>query len=164
MRTPLDELKTRARLLRNAAPGGAAPRLRDCLHEVARAVGFADWEHARTVLAGLATPGDDMGSFWHAPRSGILLNLWFARYDEARAALVQGAASYLLPYRRQFFAVQSHFLPEIGLDPSDPAWAEAGHDLVRAYGTPAWRRLALQRMQAPPGSFAAVRRGARQSG
>lgn len=109
----LTELKVRARLRlnarRDADPG---LRLRDCLGLVAREVGFANWEQARKVLGGEAAPGDDMGTFWHAPRCSGLLNPWFSKLAEARAALAAatddgppgGTAglAVLLPYRRQF--------------------------------------------------------------
>lgn len=153
----LDELKTRARLRLNAARRGAAGsdeiRLRHCLNQVARDVGFAHWEHARVVLGGLATREDDMGTFWHAPRTGILLNLWLARYEEARTALEADPRAFLLPYRRQFMVVQADFIQELGVDAGHPAWAETSHDLVAAYGGGAWLLLAGQRLKAPLTSF-----------
>lgn len=146
----VEELKVRARVQLNRArregqAGGV--RLRDTLHEVARAQGFTDWEHARLVLSGMAVPGEDMGSFWHVPRTGILLNLWFSSHDEALAVLQQHDG-YLLPYRRQCFIVQSPFIEALGMDPLDSAWSATGRDLVAAYGTPAWRTLAWQRLRA----------------
>lgn len=60
----VDELKVRARVRLSAARReGAAPdlKLRDCLHDAARAVGFVRWEHARRVLGGEALPG---GGLW----------------------------------------------------------------------------------------------------
>src|SRR5438552_124136 len=90
----LIELKTRARLRLNAADDDEV-RLRDCLNLVAREVGFAHWEHARTVLGGLAATGEDMGTFWHAPRTGILLNEWFAHREEAQAALRRSPGGFL---------------------------------------------------------------------
>jgi len=153
----LDELKVRARLRLNAARREQADpaeiRLRHCLNQVARDVGFAHWEHARAVLGAMAAREDDMGTFWHAPRTGILLNLWLARYEQAYAALVADPGAFLLPYRRQFMVVQEHFIRELGVDPSHPAWAEAGHDLVAAYGSSAWLALAGQRLKAPRSSF-----------
>ncbi|OOG47404.1 hypothetical protein [Polaromonas sp. A23] len=153
----LDELKTRARLRLNAARREDADsdgiRLRHCLNQVAREVGFAHWEHARAVLGGLATREDDMGTFWHAPRTGILLNLWLARYEQARAALEADPAAFLLPYRRQFMVVQGHFIEALGVDANHPAWAETAHDLVAAYGGSAWLELAGQRLRAPRSSF-----------
>jgi hypothetical protein len=153
----LDELKIRARLGLNAArreeAGSAGIQLRHCLNQAARDVGFTHWEHARAVLGGLATRDDDMGTFWHAPRTGILLNLWLAKYEQARAALQADPAAFLLPYRRQFMVVQSHFIEALGVDASSPAWAETAHDLVAAYGGEAWLVLAGQRLKAPRSSF-----------
>nr|MDP2192118.1 hypothetical protein [Rhodoferax sp.] len=153
----LDELKIRARLGLNAArreeAGAGQIRLRHCLNQAARDVGFAHWEHARAVLGGLATRDDDMGTFWHAPRTGILLNLWLARYEQARAALEADPAAFLLPYRRQFMVVQADFIAELGLDARHPAWAETSHDLVAGYGGDAWLLLAGQRLKAPRSSF-----------
>jgi hypothetical protein len=153
----LDELKIRARLALNASrrenAGAGDTQLRHCLNQAARDVGFAHWEHARAVLGGQANRDDDMGTFWHAPRTGILLNLWLARYEQAQAALAADPAAFLLPYRRQFMLVQGHFIRELGVDAGHPAWADISHDLVAGYGGKAWLELAGQRMKAPRSSF-----------
>ncbi|MDR3065856.1 MAG: hypothetical protein LBV05_10145 [Comamonas sp.] len=152
----VDEIKVRARVrlsrVRRESLAGSAT-LRDHLHQAAREVGFAGWEQARRVLGALAAPGDDMGSFWHVPRSGILLHIWFSEYAQARSVLAQQADGFLLPYRRQCFIVQAPFIEALGLNPADPAWVVIGRDLVAAYGTPAWRVLAWQRLHAPAGAF-----------
>lgn len=158
MNSALDELKTRARVrLNRARREGVAGTLRltDCLHEAARAVGFVHWEHARHVLGGQARPGDDLGDFWHAPRTGILLHQWFARHEDALAVLGTDRTAYLLPYRRQCFIVQAPFIQALGLDPDDALWSALGHDLVGACGTPAWQALAAQRVRAPRETFQA---------
>lgn len=158
MTTPLEELKTRARLRQKAARDeGAALQLKDALQRVARERGFAHFEHARRVLGGLAVRGDDMGSFWHAPRCSALLSEWFARYDEAHAAWAAKPGAFLLPYRRQFMVVGEDFVRELGLDPADAVWAAAGRDLVGGYGSLAWQALALQRLRAPDETFAAAK-------
>lgn len=160
----LVELKTRARLrlnaLRDDPQSERQPmRLRDCLGLVSREVGFAHWEQARRVLSGLAVPGDDMGSFWHAPRCHTLLNAWFGSHTEARAGLLAMAESQpsavLLPYRRQFVVVGAPYLRELGMDPQDPGWADAGHDLMRAYGSGPWQALAWRRLRAPRETYSA---------
>lgn len=153
---PLDELKARARIALNAARRGGAQKaqeapdvkLRHFLNEAARHAGFAHWDHARTVLGGLAAPGDDFGTFWHAPRTGILLNQWFASYAEARAVHAQDPGAYLLPYKRQFMLVQADFIAELGMDPQAAKWAATGRDLVAAYGNAAWTALVAQRLAA----------------
>ncbi|TFZ07846.1 hypothetical protein [Ramlibacter humi] len=149
MSAAIEELKVRARVRLNAARReGLESRLRDRLHEVAREVGFADWEHARHVLEGLAAPGDDFGTFWHSPRTTSMLNEWFADLGQARAALARGRRAYLLPYRRQFMLVGEDFIRELGLDPRDPHWDAAGRDLVAASGSPAWHALTERRVRA----------------
>ncbi|MGJ7541609.1 hypothetical protein [Variovorax sp. LT1R16] len=154
----LVELKTRARLRLNSARREQTDlRLRDCLHQVAREVGFAHWDQGRSVLGREAQVGDDMGRLWHAPACNALLNQWFANYDEACSALAAHQGAVLLPYQRQFIVAGDPFIQALGLDPRDGAWAATGHDLVRAYGTDPWLRLALQRLKAPPSTFA--RRG-----
>ena len=72
--------------------------------------GFVDWDEARRVLGGTAGAGDDMGTFWHAPRCNGLLSHWFPRYDEAQASLAVAADRMLLPYRRQFVVVGEPYL------------------------------------------------------
>ncbi|HYW57490.1 MAG TPA: hypothetical protein VE934_11045 [Polaromonas sp.] len=165
----LTELKTRARILRNAkrkdagagtradAPdSGEDLRLRDCLSRVARDAGFTHWDHARRVLGGLASTADDMGTFWHAPACNSLLNGWFTDLAHARAAQATERGAFLLPYKRQFMVVGSDFIFELALDPVDPAWAAARYDLAGSYGSAAWFALAQQRLKAPPRTFAPI--------
>ncbi|GAB2580816.1 hypothetical protein GCM10027034_09880 [Ramlibacter solisilvae] len=153
----LEELKVRARIARNAAArtgAASAPRLADCLHQAARAVGFQHWEHARRVLGGLAQPGEDMGSFWYAPACSALLNPWFA--DLGRARLARDEQSFLLPYRRQFVVVRGEFIRALGLDPFDPDWSAAGRDLTACYGSAPWGALCMARLRAQEARFEAA--------
>ena len=157
----LIELKTRARLRLNAARretrGEASKpdlRLRDCLDQVSRDVGFAHWEHARGVLGGLAIAGDDMGTFWHAPGCQAMLSTWFSTHAEACTTLTGGSGRFLLPYRRQFILADADFIVELGLHPSDPAWADVQRDLAAGYGSEGWLALAVQRLKAPRTTFA----------
>ncbi|MEO7851374.1 MAG: hypothetical protein ABIR94_03835 [Rubrivivax sp.] len=158
----LTELKTRARLRLNASRREQPDaRLRHCLIQVAQDVGFAHWEHGRRVLGGMATEGDDVGAFWHAPRCNSLLSNWFALHAEARIALNASRRSVLLPYRRQFVVVQGDYIRELGLDADHPAWVDAQRDLVRAYGGASWLALGLLRLKAPRSTFAAPSRTTR---
>lgn len=155
----ITELKTRARLRLNASRrdpvhvssdvAEAPPdRLRDCLIAVAREAGFSGWEQTLRVLGGEAASGDDMGTFWHAPRCNGLLSHWFAHIEQARECLATGEHRVLLPYRRQFVVVDDHYLRELGLSIGDAAWGEAGRDLVQAYSSAAWLSLCNQRLRA----------------
>ena len=153
----LTELKTRARIRLNAArrdDDATDLRLRDVLVAVSREAGFMDWDHARKVLGGGAVEGDDMGTFWHAPRCTMLFNEWFGAYTPARETQGAKPGSFLLPYGRQYVVAQDEFIRELGLDPADPSWAQVRRDLVRGYGRPDWLALACLRLRAPPETFA----------
>lgn len=153
MNTLITELKTRARLrlngIRREADGDAADlRLRDCLNAVAREIGFAHWQHARSVLGGQAARNDDMGTFWHTRRCDGFLNHWFAHYERAREALAVSEHRVLVPYRKQFIVVDGNYLKELGLSIDDEAWTSAKRDLVQAYGSEAWLGLSERRLAA----------------
>lgn len=166
MTTPIEELKIRARLLRNALAGAdpaAVERARavakrqrwtmppawtlsHCFNIVAVEAGFGQWEHARRVLAGLARIGDDMGTLWYGEKCAALMNRWFASYAEARACLEAEEEAFLLPYARQFIVADAPFIEMLGLPPSSPHWHELGRDLAAGYGKPGWHALVLARL------------------
>jgi len=167
MTTPIDELKIRARLLRNAlvsrdaaalARASAVSRQRRwtipdewslalCLNIVSVEAGFDQWNHARIVLGGEAARGDDLGRLWYDKACSALLNHWFAGYDDALASLRSHSGRYLFPYDRQFIVTDAPFVVALGLDPAAPEWAGIGRDLVRGYGTAQWAALVEQRLR-----------------
>ncbi|MDB5859473.1 MAG: hypothetical protein JWQ76_3162 [Ramlibacter sp.] len=164
----ISELKTRARIGLNALKAGdlrladraravsgrshpppAGWQLRHAFNLVSEAVGFLGWDHARVVLGGEAKPGDDMGTFWHAPRCSMLLNHWYARYEDATAMQRGAPSTTLLPYRRQFVVVRDEYLHELGL----PEGMRGGFDAVAAYGSPDWVMWCSARLRAPAETF-----------
>ena len=167
------ELKTRARLGLNALNAGdttlldraaqvcgarmATPpawKLRHAFTLVARSVGFRSWEQARTVLSGQAHAGDDMGTFWHAPRCSSLLNHWFARHDEALACLQTMPGHALLPYRRQFVVVGEPYLRELGFTEASAHADKTGClDMAAHYGDSIWQSLCTTRLRAPESTW-----------
>jgi hypothetical protein len=167
---PVDELKTRAAILCKRIAAGEAsalPRLRalpeftktdgaaleadapgirlkHCLAVVAREHGFQSWDHARRVLRGDVTE-QDCGTLLYDESVRGTLNVWFARYGEARAHLdevrrVRGE-HYLLSYRTQFLVVDRHFIEALGWDPADPDWQKLDFDWARPRDTAARQRL-----------------------
>jgi hypothetical protein len=156
---PVRELKIRAELLHHSVAAGAVPaieRLRalpelrraspaelatfaersqrkHCLAAVARELGFTGWDHASRVLGG-EVDEPDFGALLYPNVTATFLNHWFATYEEARAARVegQGAAAYLLAYKRQSFIVgRDYVATTLGLDPDDRDWATIGFDWIR---------------------------------
>ena len=153
----IDELKARARVLQRRvqagdaallaqlreldeyeATGSTGVRRRHCLTLVARAFGFANWPHARAVLAGERR--DDFGSLLYPDACAAHWNIWSASYAEAKAIRAEHGG-YLLAYKRQFLVVDRHFIETLGLDPDDPDWEAIGRDWVEPANPAARERL-----------------------
>jgi hypothetical protein len=166
MTTPVEELKIRAKLLKNALAGGDAEALQKaqriakkqrwttgedwslavCLNLVAAQAGFQHWEHARAVLAGEAAPHSDMGSFWYELACAATFNHWYPNYAEARESLQHSPGRYLLPYGSQCVVAEAAYVIALGMDPASPHWAAINHDLVAGYGSTAWAALVQERL------------------
>ena len=164
----LIELKTRARIRLNALHRGEAEvlsyarwiavrrrwklpeewRLHHALNLVATELGFRDWAHARRILSGQAPVGGDMGGFWYDYRCQLLLNHWFARYDEARAFIVQSQLFWLFPFGTQFVVGDAAFVRHLGLDPDSHVLQATPRDVHAIYGTVQWRSLCALRLAA----------------
>jgi len=169
----IDELKTRARLVQkrieqgdddarervrvaisrrsdanSKANAAAAPTYGDCLHTIARELGFQGFAHAQRVLAG--DPDEaDFGTFLYTNSCGAYLNNWQVDYAAARA-IREEAGGFLVPFKRQFVVVGSGFVETLGLAPDDPDWDSAGWDLVRPRSATARARLYAKRLAALP--------------
>ena len=166
----IEDLKHRARLLHKAAAAGdpeasrrlgALPELRGleppeliarvrrhhCLSALGLALGFRGWPHARVVLAGEATPGDDLGELMTFPNGGAISNVWSASYDEARAIRADHGG-FLLAYRRQFLITEAPYVEALGLSPTDPDWDRIGRDWAAPSDRGAWARLTASAIEA----------------
>ena len=82
----------------------------------------------------------------HARRLDVLLNRWFATYEDARASREQ-MGGFLLPYSQQFFICEPERIRELGLDPDDPDWKRIGWDWVKPLDRLAWERLREKRVR-----------------
>ncbi|MFV0594438.1 hypothetical protein [Shewanella sp.] len=112
-------------------------QLKHCQSLLARELGFTDFNHCQRVLSGQALIGEDLGTLFHNRRCDTLLNHWFSCFDEALAFLEQAPRMVLLPYKKQFFAVNGpDYLDALGLILNDPdciycTWV--GSEAVPAY-------------------------------
>src|SRR5215831_2745215 len=86
----------------------------------------------------------DATSLWYQPNLDVFLNLWFADYEQARAALLD-QGGFLLPYRKHFFVCKAALISAIGLDPGDPDWEKIGYDCARPTDAAAFQRLYKKR-------------------
>lgn len=77
----------------------------------------------------------------------VLLNRWFARYEDARKSL-EKLGGFLFPYKHQFFVCEEEGIRILGLDPDDPDWERIDWDWSRPRDQDAWKRLEEKRSQA----------------
>lgn len=122
----------------------ARVRLKHALAAVAIESGHASWRDAKRNTT---APSDDDPRLMYDPGFAALLNVWFADYDEARAALERNPG-FLLPYASQFVVCESEAIRLLGLDPDDPDWERIGFDFVAPRDRDAWRRLRARRLAA----------------
>lgn len=71
---------------------------------------------------------------------GGYLNLWFANYSEAKSHL-ESTGGFLLPYKKQFFICDAHYMKQIGFDPDDPNWKKINYDWAVPTNQAAWQRI-----------------------
>jgi hypothetical protein len=125
-------------------------RLKHALAVIAAEQGQPSWRalkeavepNAQAPGAAEVKPGREM----YARGLDVLLNRWFARYEDARAAREQ-EGGWLLPFDKQFFICEAEGIRVLGLDPDDPDWALIGWDWVQPQDQAAWLRLKQKRAQ-----------------
>ncbi|HYY55956.1 MAG TPA: hypothetical protein VE842_01425 [Pyrinomonadaceae bacterium] len=125
-------------------------RLKQALAVVALEHGHESWRalkqsaeaSERAPVASSTPPGRLM----YCRALDVLLNRWFASYEEARASLEQ-QGGFLLPFDRQFFVCEEEGIRALGLDPEDPDWERIGRDWVKPLDGEAWLRLRKKREQ-----------------
>ena len=111
---------------------------------VAREGGFQDWLDLR---ASVDDSPDETGfdtTKLFPPRNAVLLNHWFARYEEARQVLDENPTRYLFPYRHQYVLCEAGLLENLGVDAADPDWDRIGRDWVKPRDMEARSRLAVR--------------------
>jgi hypothetical protein len=130
--------------------GRDSVRLKHALAVVALEHGYDSWRalkaaaeaHERASAVATPQPNREM----YARGMDVLLNRWFARYEDARASLEE-LGGYLLPFDRQFFICEAEGIRILGLDPDDADWELIGWDWVQPRDADAWQRLRAKRLQ-----------------
>lgn len=92
---------------------------------VAVGKGFASWSELKCQLPFIR---------------GGFLNHWFANYAEAKS-YQRAQRGFLLPFKKQFFICDAHYIRNLGLSPEDPDWELIGYDWANPDQQQAWQRL-----------------------
>jgi hypothetical protein len=129
----------------------SAIRLKHALTVLALEHGYSSWADLKqaadsgSLKEGTEPPVDD-AELMYDRRQDVLLNRWFAHYDQARASL-EAQGGYLFPYRNHFYICEAEGVRILGLDPDDPDWAAIGWNWVEPKDREAWERLRARRVR-----------------
>lgn len=127
-------------------------RLKHALAIIALEQGYPSWIALKSAVEAAAPPSEEPLSFadgrmMYAGGLDVLLNRWFARYEDARASRQQ-MGGFLFPYDKQFFVCEAEGVRVLGLDPTEPDWQRIGWDWVEPLDRAAWDRLREKRLAA----------------
>ena len=122
-------------------------RLKHALTVLAVEHGFASWAILKETAETANPELPDEAELMYHRRQDVLLNHWFAHYDQARAALA-AQGGFLFPYRQHFYICEAEGVCILGLNPDDPDWALIGWNWVEPKNREAWTRLRQKRVRA----------------
>lgn len=130
----IDALKTKAKLLQKAKRKAGKPiQLKEALQKVASAAGFSSWRELRESFSesDILCPSGS-SAFWKT---------WYNSYEEARLHLTAKDDIYLLPYGKQFFICDHHWIDHLGLSQGDPDLLKVGRNWAEPKDMEAWSRV-----------------------
>ena len=126
-------LKDKAKLLQKAKKKAGKPiQLKTALALIAKTSGYDSWRDLKKTLETNEQFCSTQGSaFW---------NTWYASYADARRHF-ESHGGFLLPYQKQFFICDIHYIENLGIKRTDPDLEKVGADWVRPLDASAWKRL-----------------------
>lgn len=134
-RSSIESLKIRAKLLQKSKKkSGKEIQLKDALQIVARAKGFESWRelNANFEETDLFNP-----AHWSAQ-----WKVWYSTVEEARTNLLE--TEFLLPYHKQFFICDVHYIQALGISSDDSDLKAIGNDWTIPQNKNAWERVVLK--------------------
>lgn len=132
-------LKNKAKMLQKAkAKAGKPILLKEALEIIAKHANFPSWRELKENLDENAILVRHLGS--------SVWNVWYASYDEALRDLNQREGRYLLPYQKQFFICDIHYVNRLNISEDDADLKLVGNNWVEPKDTEAWSRL-LKKMK-----------------
>lgn len=137
----LESLKIKAKLLQKAKrKSGQEIPLKDALATIAKASGFSSWQELKDVYE---------ATEHFSPRGwSAHWKTWYASYEEALKHLNE-SGGYLLPYQKQFFICDAHYVELLGIAPDDPDLEKIGRNWVEPQDAQAWERV-LKKIKSRP--------------
>ncbi len=132
-KTPLDSFRIKAKLLQKAKKkSGTNILLKDAYAILAKASGFSSWQDLKATL-------EVNQIFCPRGHSAIWKN-WYASYEEALLEVRTGK-KFLLPYQKEFFVCDTHYIEFLGLQSDDTDLLKVGNNWVQPNDMQAFERM-----------------------
>lgn len=128
----IESLKIKAKLLQKSKKKkGIEIPLKDAYQIIAQAAGFESW---RELSANF-----EATDLFNPPRWSAQWKVWYANLEEARSHLEED--KFLLPYHKQFFICDIHYIEALGIPEGDSDLKLIGHDWTKPLDKVAWSRV-----------------------
>ncbi len=128
----IESLKIKAKLLQKSKKKkGIEIPLKDAFQIIAKAAGFESWRELNANF--------EETDLFNPPRWSAQWKAWYASLDEARSHLEED--KFLLPYHKQFFICDVHYIEALGIPEGDDDLKLIGHDWTRPQDKAAWNRV-----------------------
>ena len=129
----IESLKNKAKLLQKAKKKAGKPiQLKTALALIAKTSGYSSWRDLKQTL--------ETNEQFCFPQGSAFWNTWYASYADARKHL-ESHGGFLLPYQKQFFICDIHYIENLGIRRTDPDLERVGTDWVKPLDAEAWKRL-----------------------
>jgi hypothetical protein len=131
----VQSLKIKAKLLQKAKRRRGQPvQLKETLRILASAAGYTSWKTLKDSL--------ELGDLFCPPaKAATHAKNWHRDYASARALLHERRDLFLLPYGKQFFVCDRHWIEQLGVSSNDLDVTDVGQDWAVPRNSAAWRRL-----------------------
>lgn len=128
----IESLKIKAKLLQKSKKKkGIEIPLKDAFQIIAKAAGFESWRELNANF--------EETDLFNPPRWSAQWKVWYASLDEARSHLEED--KFLLPYHKQFFICDIHYIEALGIQEGDDDLKLIGHDWTKPQDKVAWDRV-----------------------
>lgn len=132
-------LKNKAKLLQKAkAKAGKPILLKDSLEIIAKHAGFSSWRDLKENF--------DRNAILARHLSPSVWNVWYSSYEAALKDLNEREGRFLLPYQKQFFICDIHYINRLNISEDDADLKCVGNNWVQPKDLAAWDRL-LKKMK-----------------
>lgn len=132
-KTPLDSYRIKAKLLQKAKKkSGNNILLKDAYAILAKASGFSSWQDLKATL--------EANQIFCPKGHSAIWKTWYASYEDALLKIRTGK-KFLIPYQKEFFVCDEHYIEFLGLQTDDADLLKVGNNWAQPNDMQAFERM-----------------------